>query len=211
VCRVLHAAGRGDVPVALGADGPPRPDSPHGHDGLGGYAERWSTGELRPVVEPAGELLRRLTADRPGAVDLVTIGPLSTLAGALALDPEIAGRTRSLTVMGGTNLDLDPGATNAALAADWPAAPLMIGFDVTLGRLLHTDDLPGAGVGTAAALLGPPLWAYAASSVRRGRVPPGRCPAHDLVAVMATVAGEIPDEAQLRAAVRGLWQESPET
>lgn len=112
LCRILHAAGHPEVPVALGATEPTGPTPlahvaahVHGDDGLGGHAHRWPTGGVEPVAEPAVELLARLAAEHPGELDLVTIGPLSTLALALAAAPELRSGYRSLTVMGGSVAD----------------------------------------------------------------------------------------------------------
>ena len=258
VLRILHAAQRGDIPVALGATGvggerltahgvdgtdlfgrnrpagdlgsvetpagyrptAPGADGPvglggfgrgrgvgdlgqvetvggdrltaHGVDGLGGFGRGWGVGDLRPVETAGGELLCELAAGRTGELDLVAIGPLSTLAGALALEPGLARRVRSLTVLGGagdTNTTLDPDAAAAVRGAAWGRAPRVVGLDVTLRTLLHDEDLELAAEGRTAAarFVAGPLRAYADECVRRGRVPAGRCPVHDLVAVIAAV------------------------
>ena len=90
--RVLHAAGRDDVPVALGADDPigpaplaARASHVHGDDGLGGHGAAWSEGEAGYHDTAAGALLDSLTEASPGELHLLTLGPLSTLALALSL------------------------------------------------------------------------------------------------------------------------------
>jgi purine nucleosidase len=209
VARVLTATGGTGVSVALGAAGPVGP-SPfggragrvHGDDGLGGHAGRWPTGGVEPVAEPAGELLARLTAAHPGELDLVTIGPLSTLAGALASDPALAGRVRSLTVMGGSvatgghalplveaNVGLDPAAAAAVVVGGWRSPPLLVGLDVTLRTLLAAEDLALADEARTAAarFVAGPLRAYARSYAGSGQVPPGTSPCHDLLAVLAAL------------------------
>lgn len=210
LCRILHAAGRSDVPVALGASGPVGP-SPlanvaarvHGSDGLGGHAGRWSVGDLVPVDEPAVELLARLAAERPGELDLVTIGPLSTVARALAAAPDLARCYRSLTVMGGSvgaggnalplaeaNVAHDPEAAAAVVVAPWATEepPLMVGLDVTMRALLGVDqELVAAQASTTVAgrFLAGPLSAYAAFYASVTQTPPGTFPCHDLLAVLA--------------------------
>jgi purine nucleosidase len=214
VSRVLTAAGATDVPVALGAGGPVGPapllnraGHVHGEDGLGGCGDRWPAGV--PVgAEPAGELLARLTAERPGEVDLVTVGPLSTVATALRDDPGIAARARSLTVMGGSvgaggnalplaeaNIAHDPVGAAEVVAAGWAGErpPLLVGLDVTARALLGPDDLAAAAAGgtTAGRFLVGPLRHYAGYYARSGQAPVGWSPCHDLVATMAAVDDEL--------------------
>src|SRR4051794_19112050 len=108
VLRVLAAAGRTDIPVALGEAGPigPAPDLRpatfiHGDDGLGNAGPRLPDG-ISVVDEPAADLLRRLVHGRPGEVSLVTIGPLSTIGRLVADDPTFAAEVDELVVMGGS-------------------------------------------------------------------------------------------------------------
>jgi purine nucleosidase len=212
VCRILHAAGRPDVPVALGADQPvgptPLPGAAyvHGEDGLGGYGPRWSTGDLVPGDEPGPALLRRLAGQRPGQLDLVTIGPLSTLGAALAADSELVARLRSLTVMGGAvarpgnalpwgeaNVAHDPQAAQAVVSAGWPEPPLLVGLDVTLRALLHDYDveLAASGGTVAGEFLADPLRVYGDFYQRSRQTPAGTLACHDLLAVLAVVEPEV--------------------
>ncbi|CAN5794880.1 nucleoside hydrolase [soil metagenome] len=214
LCRILHAAGRPDIPVALGAVEPIGP-SPLGHvaahvhcdDGLGGHAHRWPTGGVSPVAEPATELLARLAAEQPGQLDLVTIGPLSTLALALAVEPGLAAGYRSLTVMGGSvlaggnalplaeaNVAHDALAAAAVVTAGWAGRepPLLVGLDATMQALLAVDEeLAQAhrSATVAGRFLADPLSGYAAFYESVAQTPPGTFPCHDLLAVMAA-AGE---------------------
>lgn len=209
VCRILHAAGRPDIPVALGAHGPlgpsPLPERPrhvHGDDGLGGHADRWPVGDIEPMSEPVAERLARLAAARPGEMALVTIGPLSSLAGALQADPTLAGGFASLTVMGGAvgvpgnalplgeaNIAHDPEAAAVVLAATWPDPPLLVGLDVTLRAVLADDDLALADEGRtpAAEMLAAPLRFYAGFYAGSAQTAPGTTACHDLLAALAVV------------------------
>lgn len=207
--RVLHAAGRDDVPVALGADDPvgPAPLASraahvHGDDGLGGHGAAWPTGDAGYDDAPAGELLDALTAASPGALHLLTLGPLSTLALALQAAPAIATRVASLTVMGGAvtvpgnalplaeaNMGHDPSAAAVVVGADWAAPPLLVGLDVTMAARLDGSFLALAAEGrtTAAQMLARPLEGYAGFYASTGIQPAGTFPCHDLLAVMAAV------------------------
>lgn len=212
-CRILHAAGRPDVPVALGAKGPVGPTPidglaryVHGEDGLGGQAHRWPTGDVVPSSEPAAELLSRLTVERPGEIDLVGIGPLSTVATALEQDPVLATRTRSLTVMGGVvrgagnvlplreaNIAHDPQAASTVVTAAWPEPPLLVGLDATFMALLHQEDIDlAAASGTVAGeFLAEPLREYAGFYARSKQAADGCLVCHDLLATLAVLEPEI--------------------
>lgn len=207
--RVLHAAGRDDVPVALGADDPigPAPLAAraahvHGDDGLGGHGAAWATGEAGYHDTAAGALLDSLTSASPGELQLLTLGPLSTLALALEDAPAIAGRVASLTVMGGAvtvpgnalpvgeaNIGHDPLAAAAVLGAAWPEPPLLVGLDVTMAARLDGSHLALAAEGRTAAarMLADPLVGYAAFYESTGTQPSGTFPCHDLLAAMACV------------------------
>lgn len=71
----------------------------HGRDGLGdvGFPEP-ATGTSS---EHAALALLRLTRERPGEVTLVALAPLTNLALALRLDPDLPKRVKRLVVMGG--------------------------------------------------------------------------------------------------------------
>jgi len=72
----------------------------HG-DGSGGLSMH-STAAV--VDEEHGvDALLRITADRPGEVSIVAIGPLTNIATAVVKDPEFAARVKCLYVMGGSN------------------------------------------------------------------------------------------------------------
>ena len=209
--RILAAAGRMDVPVALGADDPlgPTPLTEratfvHGDDGLGGHGHRWSTGDLAPVSESATDLLDRLTAERP--LTVVTIGPLSTLAAALRRTPAIAARVRDLVVMGGAvkqkgnalpageaNIAHDPVAAAEVVAAAWAAPPLLVGLDVTHAALLDRThlELAAEGGSPAARMLADPLRFYADFYDRSDQTRQGAFPCHDLLAVIAAAEPSI--------------------
>jgi len=108
ILTVLAVAGTPAVPVHKGAERPftqPVIDAKyiHGEDGLGGAP--------RPeaIPEPAGAdavgfLVATFTAaaEAGDKVDLLMIGPLTNLALALRLRPQIAAGIGQLTIMGGT-------------------------------------------------------------------------------------------------------------
>jgi purine nucleosidase len=156
---VLELADRGDVEVALGREKPlvrPLVVAPetHGPRGLG-YAE------LPPARRPPSprhgvELIVEEARRRPGEITLVTLGPLTNLAVALAHEPELPRVVRRLVLMGGAyrspgntaptsewNVAVDPEAAKLVFeafgAADLPARPMALGLDVT-ERAKFTPD-----------------------------------------------------------------------
>ena len=133
--RVLEAAGLDGVPVAVGAARPMAQAAGyahriHGTDGLGdiGLAEPGG----RPADVSAPEQILRLARQRPGELTLLAMGPLTNLAIALLLDPELPGRVREVVIMGGAldhpgnvtshaeaNIWHDPEAAELVLSAPW--------------------------------------------------------------------------------------------
>jgi purine nucleosidase len=154
---VLDLAGLSHVPVAVGAARPlaqPLRVSAHVHgaDGLGGAAPPATGAARAPLSTPAAVQLVEVVRAHPGECTIVATGPLTNLALALLLDPEIAGLVAAVVVMGGTvvapgnitphaeaNISHDPEAADAVLAAPWPVT--LVGLDVTMQTWLEAEDL----------------------------------------------------------------------
>jgi purine nucleosidase len=162
---VLELAGRGDVPVVLGAERPlvkALETTPETHGPLGiGYAELVPA---RRALDPghAADRIVDLARSRPGEITLVTLGPLTNVALALDREPALPGLLRRLFVMGGAyrspgnttpttewNIHVDPDAAKAVFAA-WAAAlaadssiarPVAMGLDVTEQARLLPEHL----------------------------------------------------------------------
>ncbi|WP_138735057.1 nucleoside hydrolase [Modestobacter excelsi] len=149
--RVLHLAGRSDVPVAVGAatslvvPQAERAGHVHGEAGLGGVVLPPSPASVdpRPAVVALAELL--LASDEP--VTVAAIGPLTNIALLLAVYPAAAARIGRLVVMGGSagrggnvtaaaefNVWADPEAAAVVFRAGLPT--VMVGLDVTLPTVL---------------------------------------------------------------------------
>ncbi len=199
LATVLHAAGHGHVPLAVGGDEPVGPTPPlrrasaiHGTDGLGDAG--LEPAALAPLDDPAPAFL----AGRTDGLTVVATGPLTNLARAIAIDPGWPQRVAGLVVMGGSaraggnarpaaeaNFAHDPAAAAVVAAAPWPEPPVMVGLDVTLQATLTDDEfaLLAERRTPAAAFLAGPLAFYRA----RGSTfaAPGQCPCHDLVAMIA--------------------------
>jgi purine nucleosidase len=129
---VLAEAGRPEVEVYLGAEGPrgPTPTAEDasdlmGTDGLGGLgiADRvlgpgGRGAGAAPSSEPAAVALVRLARLHPGEITLVAVAPLSTVGAALALAPKLPSLLADVVVMGGAIVaggnPYPPGAGGAA-------------------------------------------------------------------------------------------------
>jgi inosine-uridine nucleoside N-ribohydrolase len=200
---ILELAGREDVPVARGADGPlvgelVVADDAHGDSGLGGLVLPEPATE--PAKEHAADFLaeRLLAADR--RVTLFALGPLTNLALLLALHPEATRGIDRIVLMGGAigegnmtasaefNIWIDPEAAASVFQSGLDVT--MVGLDVTNRAVLTPEDaeqLRGAGpVGTAAAsMLDFYLGFYEAAYEHGG------APIHDAVAVAQVLRPEI--------------------
>jgi purine nucleosidase len=154
---LLDVAGRPDIPVARGAADPiaspylgPVPQV-HGVDGMGDGAPLPDpTGA--PVSPSAAEFLCDTVSAHPGEVTILAVGPLTNLALALRLRPDLDTLVHRVVVMGGNalvpgnatpaaeaNMRNDPEAADIVFGARWPVT--MVGLDVT-----HRVNLGGAGI-----------------------------------------------------------------
>lgn len=160
---VLALVGRTDIPVAVGAAGPINGSAPcfamdvHGADGQGNVGSRPKVGEVTP--HSAAELIIETARKYPNEVQLVAVGPMTNLALALQLCPDLPRLLKGITVMGGAancpgnstaaaeaNIYADPEAAAAVFAADWDLT--MVGLDVTMKAVVtedHVEQLRGGG------------------------------------------------------------------
>jgi inosine-uridine nucleoside N-ribohydrolase len=93
------------------------------------------------VDEPATEIMRRLVSGSPGEVSIIAIGPLTNIASALRLHPNLRRQVREIVLMGGSlsggnmtpaaefNMYVDPEAANIVFNSGIPLT--MVGLDVT--------------------------------------------------------------------------------
>ncbi len=122
----------------------------HGEDGLGGVDIPESKRKLEE--KPAALALIDLAKENPGELELIAIGPLTNLALALRLDPELPSRYKKLVIMGGAhfaqgntpnysaefNLYADPDAA-AVVFANWPKFT-MISWEATISHGMPIED-----------------------------------------------------------------------
>jgi len=147
-CTILDVLGQ-DVPIYAGCDRPlvsrnEHAAHVHGHDGLGDAG--FPPSNRRVADEHAALALVRLANESPGDINLVAIGPLTNLAVALRLDPQLPGKFKHLIVMGGAiyaqgntpnltaefNIYTDPEAAHIVFDV-WPQFSL-ISWETTLAH-----------------------------------------------------------------------------
>ena len=136
----MEFCGRDDVPVYAGADRPllrsnARADWFHGLDGMGNMDYPPPRGQA--AEGHAVDALVNTIRDNPGIV-LVTLGPLTNVALALARAPEIAGMVSRCVVMGGTAWSVG----NVS-----PAAEFNVWHDPEAARMVFLSGLPVEMVG----------------------------------------------------------------
>jgi purine nucleosidase len=160
----IEQAGRGgEVPVYPGCRSPLVRDWVSAEDvhldGKGGHS--WPVPTQRPEPEHAAAALVRLAREHAGSLDVVCIGPLTNIAAALALDPDLPREVRSLAIMGGSNncrgnitpaaeynFYVDPEAARAVLRAGFEVT--IVDWGLTVSQALFDDDQVGrlAEIGT---------------------------------------------------------------
>jgi purine nucleosidase len=152
---VLDWLDSGDVPVHRGASRPlvrPHVDAAYFHDegGLGGARIPQSTRSVGADRGPAA--LIRLARQHPGMLTLVTLGPLTNLAIALNVEPELPEMLKAVVVMGGAftvagnttpaaefNILVDPEAADQVFRAPFPNITA-VGLDVTRRVAITRED-----------------------------------------------------------------------
>ena len=132
--RLLDLVDR-DVPVAEGAVKPlyskklPTPDFVHGRDGFGEI--NLPESERQPLAESAAEFIVRTVMASPGEITLVVLGPMTNIALALALEPDLASHVKRVVAMGGVLQvmgNVSPVAS-ANILGDAHAADIVLGTD----------------------------------------------------------------------------------
>lgn len=171
---LLEVVGATHVEVAAGAAGPiarPLQTTPDTHGPTGTGYITFAT-DRSPSRRGAAQLIVDEARRRPGELTLVTLGPLTNVATAVLMEPDLPLLLNDLFVMGGTfaaggnarprvewNIHVDPEAAKVVLH-QWAegcargATPLtMMGLDVTESSIITAADL--AAVARQAGLPGP--------------------------------------------------------
>jgi purine nucleosidase len=149
--RVLALLNASSVPVYQGASRPlarARRDATHYH-GANGVGEAQLPEATAPLVPERGPAaIIRMVRQRPGEIVMVALGPLTNLAIALNVFPQLPSMLKRLVIMGGAyrrpgnvtphaefNILADPEAAQQVFSATFPEA-IAVGLDVTCQTLL---------------------------------------------------------------------------
>ena len=93
-CKLLHAGGRADVPVAVGRKTHDK------YEMQFTWAEDF--GGRTPIAQPAADFIVDSIRNSPGEITLVAVGPLQNVADALRKDPQIAKLVKRVVLMSGS-------------------------------------------------------------------------------------------------------------
>ena len=156
LCKELN--GRPEIPVLAGSAKPLcRPARTaayvHGKSGLGKHVEAYAT--LPVSDENAAEFAARMARKYDGALEVVSLGPLTDVALALQAAPDIAPRIRNVLIMGGGirlgnasefaefNILADPEAAEKVFSSGIPVE--MVGLDATHACVMPRSMIPQPG------------------------------------------------------------------
>jgi inosine-uridine nucleoside N-ribohydrolase len=150
---MVQIAGRTDIRVAAGAPEPLErrlvTATSHGQNGLGGVDFPAPT--IRPVDEPARDIIETIVSGSPGEVSIIALGPLTNIARVLRNSPTVAQQIQEIVLMGGSlsggnmtpvaefNMYVDPEAASIVFGCGIPLT--MVGLDVTRKCLLTEEHL----------------------------------------------------------------------
>lgn len=152
--KITSLAGRCDLPVAEGAQGPLHAKlviEPfwNGPNGLGGAELPASRCKADPRFGP--DLIIEFVHKYPHEITLIPIGPETNIALAVLKDPSIVPLVKGVVLMGGSisggnvngasefNVFCDPEAADIVFNAGWPVT--MVGLDVTEITLMKNADV----------------------------------------------------------------------
>ncbi|XP_070565979.1 inosine-uridine preferring nucleoside hydrolase-like isoform X2 [Ptychodera flava] len=145
-----------EVPVFKGCTKPiinseKKSDKLHGNDGFGDVDDLIKPDMSLLKPEHAVNAIVEIVNKHPGQISLITVGPLTNIAMAMRMDPELPEKLKDLTIMGGSlygkgnftlssefNFGMDPEAAHIVLNAITKPATL-ITFDLCMENPLSKD------------------------------------------------------------------------
>ncbi len=154
--RLLDIAGRADIPVAQGAGRPmamPYRGPADFVHGVNGQADvTLAPPSCDPLPLDAAHFIIEQVKAAPGEITLVPVGPLTNIALALLLWPELPAHLAGIVLMGGNafvggnaspsaeaNILNDPEAADLVFGADCPI--VMCGLDVTEATIMSSAQI----------------------------------------------------------------------
>eukprot|EP00850_Spirogloea_muscicola_P018192 SM000164S02254 [mRNA] locus=s164:172326:174692:+ [translate_table: standard] len=156
--HLCELAGQKDIPIAEGTHGPLKGGEAraaaliHGHDGLGNTFP--APPEGKPVAASAVDFILDAVTQRPNAITVVALGPLTNVALAIQKDPTFVQKVSQIVVLGGAffssgnvnpaaeaNVWCDPEAADIVFTCG--AEVLVVGINVTTQVVFTGEDLRG--------------------------------------------------------------------
>lgn len=142
--RLLHYLGREDIVVGRGAGCALVDDRVWFDEWQAGYGETPAFGDVEG--ENSAEIIINTIRANPNKVTLIAVGPLTNLALAARMAPDIIPLTKQIIMMGGQliaeqpefNTQCDPEAAHIVLEAAWPIR--MIGLGITNQVILPREE-----------------------------------------------------------------------
>jgi inosine-uridine nucleoside N-ribohydrolase len=107
-CKLLHAGGRAEVPVAVGRK------TSDNRDFQFTWAEDFTA--KQPSTQPAADFIVETARKSPGAITLVAVGPLQNVADALRKEPNLGKLLKRVVLMSGS---IGPSAWSAVPIPEW--------------------------------------------------------------------------------------------
>jgi len=154
--KVVELAGRADIPVYAGCPGPMvrkliTAEYVHGETGLDGADLPAPATKLQPE-HAVDHLVRTIMAAPEGELTVCTLGPMTNLGMAMAMEPRIVARIREVVLMGGGyfqggnatpaaefNILVDPHAAHVVFESGVPVT--MCPIDCTYTALMTVEWL----------------------------------------------------------------------
>ncbi|MFN0017729.1 MAG: nucleoside hydrolase [Pirellulaceae bacterium] len=134
VCRFITQCGKAGIPVAAGAE-PQAKSEVNDQIQYRRHPAAIFNRTLKPVKEPAAEVLFAELKKQPGEVTVVAVGPLTNVARLLTDHPEAAKLMKGLVIMGGSVF--------AGYSGKAPAEPEWnIKLDVAAARKVLASGIP---------------------------------------------------------------------
>ena len=160
--RILEVAGRPDIPVAQGAGRPLASayrgpaTHVHGVNGLADVPLPDASRDAHALDLDAAHFIIEQVMSAPGEITLVPIGPLTNIALAILLRPDLPQHLAGMVIMGGAafvpgnaspaaeaNIFNDPEAADIVFGADCPI--VMCGLDVTEATIMTSAQIDALG------------------------------------------------------------------
>lgn len=191
-CRLLSLLGRDDIPVGYGASVGLIEQKKWFADWQAEYGQtpEWPTPADTPI---SANMIVELVRANPNEITIIAVGPLTNMALALRLAPDIERKVKQIVTMGGSfgdaeptpefNAQCDPEAAHVVLTAAWPVQ--MIGLNITKQIPFSLADFASLTEWNPAITLlkeCAPAWIKRVTSMGWGN---GDCSLHDALAVSA--------------------------